>query len=118
MDAAGWTGWILAMVIACTQLAVALAALWRVVSVELRVEQVAGSLNGRLDMLLQERELRLRAEHQAEIERNRALTLGALAVPTRPEPVVREFPPAPPSTGGGGGAGPGPGRGENEGWID
>ncbi len=102
MDASAWTGWILAMVIAVTQLLVALAALWRVVSVELRVEQVASSLNGRLDMLLAERELRLRAEHAAEVAQERALSLAGMVPAARPEGIIREVP----------GPGPGPGPGD------
>jgi hypothetical protein len=96
MDQQGWMAFVVALISGMTQLVLAVATMLRVLKVETRVDTVAASLNGRLDMLLQERELRLRAEHQAEVERQRAQSLLTFVPPFRPEAIVKTIPSSPP----------------------
>lgn len=89
MDLAGWTALTVAVCAGTAQIIVAVATLIRQLRTEAMVRDVGRTLNGRLDLLLSERELRLRAEHAAELERIRTAALAGLAQPSRPEGLIR-----------------------------
>lgn len=92
MDYAGIAALIVALCAGVAQIIVATATLMRVLRTEAKVETVGRSMNGRLDLLLAEREMRLRAEHSAEIERLRVAAIAGLGQPVRPEGVIRMVP--------------------------
>lgn len=88
MDYAGAIALVVAVTTGVIQILLTVAALIRVLRTEAAVEHVGRGMNGRLDALLVERELRVRAEHAAELERLRVAALGALAQPVRPEGLI------------------------------
>jgi hypothetical protein len=89
MDYPGAIALVVAITVGVVQVIASIITLVRVIRAEAAVHDVGRALNGRLDMLLQEREARVRAEHAAELERVRASAAGRLGLSSRPEGVIR-----------------------------
>ena len=71
----------------------ALAALITALKARQDIRDVGQQINGRIDQLLDERERRVRAEHAAQLERERLSSIQPLARTARPLPHVEQRPP-------------------------
>lgn len=85
MDYPGLAALIVAITAGLAQVIVAVATLVRLLRCEAKVEGVGRGLNGRLDLLLLERERRMQAEHAVEMEKIRTSALSGLTRIDRPE---------------------------------